>query len=259
MVKSKLLEFEKTLEDEVCSNVLFRLHKVIDESFPTAQAASGKFSQTVVANYDQIVPPMVVGKSSRTVPPAPPTARPVPPPMNMNSQQGHSSTSQHSSPNSSYSSPYSQQIFSSTADSVYVPKSKQKKSLLSSLIRTKKPKGFNVQDYSSTNFETSRADEIFSDKYLNKVARKSKPGFFKTLFKLILFALVVITITIFVMGKQHQALEIIKNFPTYYSEQLKPKLEEFRSYFNSDSDSKKSEEEPSSEQKQPSSPDTPSK
>ena len=256
MVKSKLLEFEKTLEDEVCSNVLFRLHKVIDESFPTAQAASGKFSQTVVANYDQIVPPMMAGKSSGTVPPVPP----VPPSMNQYSpQQRHPVVSKHSSTSSSYSSPYSQQIFSSTADSVYVPKSKQKKSLLSSFIKTKKPKGFNAQDYSSTNFETSRADEIFSDKYLNKVARKSKPGFFKTMFKLILFALIVTTITIFVMGKQHQALQIIKNFPTYYSEQLKPKLEEFKSYFKSNSDSKKTEEEPSTEQKQPLSSDTPSK
>ena len=247
MVKSKLLEFDKTLEDEVCSNVLFRLHKVIDESFPTAAQASGKFSQTVVANYDKINPALVANQNpnvASTVPPTPPLPQSIPP----RGSTGNSNTKASVNPSySPYSSPYSQQIFSSAADSVYVPKSKQKKSFFRSFIKTKKPKKFAIRDGSSTDFEKSRSDEIFSDRYLNKVARRSKPGIIRTLLKLTLFALVIITITVFVMGKQKRALELIRDFPTYYSQQLKPKLIEFKSYFNSDSktESQNENQEPS--------------
>lgn len=243
MVKSKLLDFEKTLEDEVCANVLLRLHKIIDESFPSATQASGKFSQTVVANFDKFTAgldsPSNKQANFTSVEKTNPSATPK-----SSANPKHQDKNPPSLSSKTYSSPYSQQLFSAaggkegskaksiegSSDSIYVKKSKPLSSMLSGFKRTKKNKATSPRELPTTNFDVSRADEIFSDRYLNKVARRSRFGILKTLFKLIVLIIVVCSLVIFVTGKQQEASQFIKQLPGYYKEKVEPKFKNIKSY-----------------------------
>ena len=245
MVKSKLLDFEKTLEDEVCANVLLRLHKIIDESFPSATQASGKFSQTVVANFDKFT----AGLESPSNKPSHFNSVENTNPSGTSKSSSNSKPQDRESPSLStktYSSPYSQQLFAATegkeglrtsknieesSDSIYVKKSKPLSSVLSSgFKRAIKNKATSTKELATTNFDVSRADEIFSDRYLNKVARKSRFGILKTLFKLIVLIIVVCSLVIFATGKQQEASQFIKQLPSYYKEKVEPKFKNVKSY-----------------------------
>ena len=232
-MKSKLLEFEKSLEDELCSRVLIFLHKTIDENFPDApKVASKRFSQTVVANYDKLNTEANLGVEHVNA--VPPSVKDE----DFFSLSSNSSNTSDTNKEQNMSKDGLEMKDTKSKEMNTAPEDTDPFGSLSNVgeedskysAAFDNKKGF--QDFAESEFN-SEASKIFSDRYLNKVARKSRRGFFYRFVRFIFIVLILAVAIVFITGKQDEFMLMVKDFPAFYEKYLGPKIEDFKSYFKS--------------------------